>query len=137
MRKKTLEEVGKAIVRLQQGYLDTGLEEHLRPLTRAKVGNLLGKHESTISRAVADKYVLLPNQQLIPLDKFFARSAGAKSIIRDLIQREGRGRPLTDKQIAQILASRGYDIARRTVTKYRLALQLPSSSQRRRRSLHK
>jgi RNA polymerase sigma-54 factor len=137
MRKKTLEEVGRAVVRLQQGFLDTGLEEHLRPLTRAKVGSLLGKHESTISRAVADKFVLLPSQQLIPFEKFFARSAGPKSIIRDLIQREARNRTLTDQQIAQILASRGYPVARRTVTKYRLALRIPSSNQRRRRSIRK
>jgi RNA polymerase sigma-54 factor len=134
MRKKTLEEVGSAVVKLQRGFLDTGLEAHLRPLTRAKVGSLLGKHESTISRAVADKFVLLPNQQLMPFEKFFARSAGPKSIIRDLIQREGRGRSLTDQQLAQILASRGYAIARRTVTKYRLALRIPASHQRKRRS---
>jgi len=130
MRKKTLQEVGECIARLQRGYLDTGLEEHLRPLTRSKVAALLGKHESTISRAVADKFVLLPSQQLVPFERFFTPGAGPKSIIRELTQREARGRPLTDKQICRILETRGYRVSRRTVAKYRLSLGIPPSTQR-------
>jgi len=131
MRKKTLQDVAECVASLQRGYLDTGLEEHLRPLTRAKVASLLGKHESTVSRAVADKYLLLPNKQLIAFEKFFTPGAGAKSIIRELIQREVQGRPLTDRQISRILESRGHRLARRTIAKYRLLLHIPPSSQRR------
>jgi RNA polymerase sigma-54 factor len=131
MRKKTLHDVAQCVIDMQRGYLDTGLEENLRPLTRAKVASLLGKHESTVSRAVADKYVLLPSKQLIAFDKFFTPGAGPKSIIKELIQREARGRPLTDREISRILESRGYVLARRTIAKYRLMLQIPPSSQRR------
>jgi RNA polymerase sigma-54 factor len=130
MRKKTLQEVAECVVRLQRGYLDTGMEEHLRPLTRAKVAALLGKHESTVSRAVSDKFVLLPSQQLIPFERFFSPSAAPKRIILELISREGE-KPLTDRQISRILESRGYRVARRTVAKYRQALRIPSSAQRR------
>lgn len=131
MRKRTLQEVAECVARLQRGYLDTGAEEHLRPLTRAKVASLLGKHESTLSRAVADKFVLLPNRRLVPFERFFTPGAAPKSIIIELIRGEGRGRPLTDRQISRILESRGYRVARRTVTKYRLGLRIPPSTQRR------
>ena len=60
MRHRTLQRVTEAIVEVQPPFLDTGLEEKLRPLTRARLAQLLGKHESTISRAIANKYVLLP-----------------------------------------------------------------------------
>ncbi|NIM04532.1 MAG: hypothetical protein GTO55_01305 [Armatimonadetes bacterium] len=131
MRKRTLQEVAECVVRLQSGYLDTSMEEHLRPLTRAKVAALLSKHESTISRAVADKFVLLPSRRLVPFERFFAPGAAPKSIILELINREGQGRPLTDRQISRILESRGYRVARRTVAKYRQALRIPPSTQRR------
>ncbi len=130
MRKRTLQEVGECVVRLQRGYLDTGAQEHLRPLTRAKVASLLGKHQSTVSRAVADKAVLLPWRQMVPFEHFFTPGAGPKSIIRQLLSQEREGRPLTDKQMAWILASRGHHISRRTVAKYRLLLGIPGSARR-------
>jgi len=92
---------------------------------------LLSKHESTISRAVADKFVLLPSRRLVRFEQFFAPGAAQKSIILELINREGQGRPLTDRQISRILESRGYRVARRTVAKYRQALRIPPSTQRR------
>jgi len=133
MRKRTLQEVAECVARLQRGYLDTGVEEYLRPLTRAKVAAVLGKHESTVSRAVADKYVLLPDRKLVPFGRFFAPGAAPKSVILELVSREGQGRPLTDRQISRILESRGYRVARRTVAKYRQALRIPPSTQRRAR----
>ena len=135
MRRRTLQEVTEAVVEIQRPFLDTGLQEKLRPLTRAKVSQALGKHESTISRATANKYVFLPSpsNRVVGFDFFFKPSLSPKSIIEDIIRRESAERPLTDMQICQLLATRGFSVARRTVAKYRLALRIPSSEQRGRR----
>ena len=132
MRYRTLRQVTESIVEVQRPFLDTGLEEKLRPLTRARLAQTLGKHESTISRAISNKYVLLPDpsSRIVGYDIFLTPSLSVKSIIADLIRRESPNRPLTDQQICQVLAQRGCRIARRTVAKYRLALQIPSSEQR-------
>ena len=132
MRRRTLKEVTECIIELQRPCLDTGLEERLRPLTRVQVAAELGKHESTVSRAITGKLVLLPapSNRIVPLDHFFIPALGIKSQIEHLIQRESPERPLTDQQICQILATRGHRVARRTVAKYRLALRIPSSEQR-------
>jgi RNA polymerase sigma-54 factor len=135
MRRRTLQTVTEAIVELQQPFLDTGQEEKLRPLTQAKLAQIVHKHESTISRALANKFVLLPPpaSRIISYDRFFTASLSAKSVISQLVQRESPYRPLTDRQICQVLATRGIKVARRTVAKYRLALNIPSSEQRGRR----
>jgi RNA polymerase sigma-54 factor len=135
MRRRTLQQVAEAVVEIHRPFLDTGLQEKLRPLTRAKVALLLGKHESTISRATANKYVFLPSpsSRVVGFDIFFKPSLSPKSIIEDIIRRESAGSPLTDMQICQLLSTRGFNIARRTVAKYRLALRIPSSEQRGRR----
>ncbi len=135
MRRRTLRQVTECIVAAQTPYLDTGLEERLQPLTRSQVAIALGKHESTVSRAIANKFALLPppSNRVVPLDHFFTPSLGIKSQIELLIERESPDNPLTDEQICQILATRGHALARRTVAKYRLALRIPSSEQRGRR----
>jgi len=135
MRRRTLQTVTEAIVQLQQPFLDTGQEDKLRPLTQAKLARIVGKHESTVSRALASKFVLLPPpaNKIVGYDRFFTPSLGAKSVISQLVMRESPYRPLTDRQICQVLASRGFKVARRTVAKYRMALNIPSSEQRGRR----
>jgi RNA polymerase sigma-54 factor len=135
MRRRTLQTVTETIVQIQQPFLDTGQEEKLKPLTQAKLARTVGKHESTISRALANKFVLLPPpaDRVIGYDRFFTPSLSAKSVISQLVQRESPYRPLTDRQICQILGSRGFKLARRTVAKYRQALNIPSSEQRGRR----
>jgi RNA polymerase sigma-54 factor len=77
----------------------------------------LGVHESTVSRATAAKYVMLPTGEVIPLSHFFTPSLSAKDVIRDMIEHEAE--PLTDEQIAEALAEKGIEVARRTVAKYR------------------
>jgi len=132
MRRRTLQAVTEAIVEEQRAFLDTGQQERLRPLTRARLAQILDKHESTISRATANKFVLLPppSSGVVSYDIFFIPSLSAKSVIENLIRRESPTAPLTDAQMCQILAMRGFRVARRTVAKYRLALQIPSSGQR-------
>lgn len=132
MRRRTLQAVTEAIVEHQTPFLDTGQQERLQPLTRARLAQILDKHESTISRATANKFVLLPSpsNRVIPYDFFFMPSLSAKSIIENVVRRESPTAPLTDAQIRQILTTRGFSLARRTVAKYRLALHIPSSAQR-------
>jgi RNA polymerase sigma-54 factor len=84
-------------------------------------------HESTVSRATAAKYVMLPSGEVIPFSNFFTASLSVKDIIKDMIDHEER--PLTDQEIADLLRDEyGYNVARRTVAKYRDQLDiLPSS----------
>jgi RNA polymerase sigma-54 factor len=123
-RWRTLYELALRLVEYQQGYLAHGAK-HLRPLTRAQLAAQMDVHESTVSRAVAGKYAQLPSGRIVPLTKFFDSAAPVKEIIRELIAREGK--PLSDRQIAERLAEQGHRVSRRTVAKYRNALNiLPS-----------
>jgi RNA polymerase sigma-54 factor len=126
-RWRTLRRIVRHLIDYQRDYLSHG-DRSLRPLTRAQLADLLGVHESTVSRAVADKYVQLPDGKIVPLAKFFDSTASTKSAIKDLIAREEC--PLSDREIAEQLAREGYDISRRTVAKYRNALGIPPSTVR-------
>lgn len=92
-------------------------DAYLIPMTRAVIAEELDVHESTISRAVSNKTVQLPNGHIIPMEKFFDRSLQVRTVLREIVYNENR--PLSDTQIAQHLKERGYHIARRTVAKYR------------------
>jgi RNA polymerase sigma-54 factor len=100
----------------------------VRPLTRAMVAAELGLHESTVSRAVAGRSVLLPCGRLVELRDFFRVALSAQEALRDLIARETR--PLSDDDLAAALNTRGHRVARRTVAKYRGLLEIPPSTQR-------
>ena len=126
-RRETMRRITTCLVGIQEEFLRQGIR-YLRPLTRAQVAQYLGLHESTVSRATADKYVMLPNRQVIPFSDFFQASLSAKDIIRELITTEPR--PLTDKEIVQRLRDQGVRIARRTVTKYRNQLGIMPSTYR-------
>jgi RNA polymerase sigma-54 factor len=98
--------------------------QHLVPLTRAEVGDLIGMHESTVSRATADKYVMLPSGEIVPFSHFFTASLGVKDLVRKLIESEDSGHPFSDQEIADRLLEQGVVLARRTVAKYRDELQI-------------
>jgi RNA polymerase sigma-54 factor len=100
----------------------------LRPLTRAAVAAEIGLHESTVSRAVAGRSVLLPCGRLVELRDFFCASLSAQEALRELIAREAR--PLSDDDLATALNAGGHRVARRTVTKYRGLLGIPPSAKR-------
>jgi len=123
-RWQTLHRVVGQLVEHQREFLLKG-ERHLRPLTRAQLAEELGLHESTVSRAVASKYALLPGGRIVALADFFDGSLGAKSLIKEWVSHEGH--PLTDGELVELLAETGISVARRTVAKYRQALGiLPS-----------
>jgi RNA polymerase sigma-54 factor len=122
-RRATLQRISECLVDRQRDYLLHGVQ-HLVPLTRAEVGALIGMHESTVSRATAEKYVMLPTGEVVPFGHFFTASLGVKDQIRKMIEAENSGQPLSDQDIADRLGSEGVAIARRTVAKYRDELQL-------------
>lgn len=127
-RRETLERISLCTVTMQEAFVRHGVRE-LRPLTRADVATQLGIHESTVSRAIAGKYVMLPSSQVLPLSTFFSASLSTKDAIREIIEREAAsGRALADREIVQRLLDQGYRVARRTVAKYRSELGiLPST----------
>jgi RNA polymerase sigma-54 factor len=117
----TLERIAGYLAEVQAEFLACG-QRALRPLTRAEVADTLGLHESTVSRAVANKYAQLPNGQIIPMSEFFDSSLAIKDVIQELIANEET--PLSDQAITDKLTAMGYSIARRTVTKYRRAMRV-------------
>jgi RNA polymerase sigma-54 factor len=121
-RESTLERIGKAIVSRQEDFLHHGVR-HLQPMTRAEIAVELELHESTVSRTVAEKTALLPDQSLLPLSEFFVAARGVQDVLRELIANEQA--PLSDDALAGLLAERGYTIARRTVAKYRTQMRIP------------
>jgi RNA polymerase sigma-54 factor len=141
-RAKTILKVATEIVRQQDGFLVHGVR-HLRPLNLRTVADAIGMHESTVSRVTANKY-MATSRGIFELKYFFtsaiaasdggeAHSAEAvRHRIRQLIDDEGPDGILSDDTIVDRLREAGIDIARRTVAKYREALRIPSSVQRRR-----
>ncbi len=124
-RRQTLGKITRSIVELQSDFLDKGVR-YLKPLTRARVAGELDMHESTVSRATAAKYVMLPSGEVIPFSHFFVANLSVKDVIKDLVDHEAE--PLTDQDLAQLLSERGIPVARRTVAKYREQLGiLPST----------
>ena len=129
-RRETLLRISYCLCELQENFLRGGVRE-LRPLTRAIVAQQVGVHESTVSRATANKYVMLPTRKVIPFSDFFTPSLSTKDVIKELIEREAKkGQPLTDRRICDLLLQDGIRIARRTVAKYRAELGILPSTMR-------
>jgi RNA polymerase sigma-54 factor len=125
-RWETLQVIADALIVFQRDFLDHGVR-HLRPLTRGELAEHVGLHESTVSRATAGKYVLLPSGRTVSFDDFFDGSLAAKDMLRELIESENRAKPYSDEDLAALMCERGLPLARRTVAKYREALGiLPS-----------
>ena len=124
-RRQTLGRITRCIVELQRDFLENGVRA-LKPLTRAKVAIELDMHESTVSRATAAKYVMLPTGEVIPFSHFFVANLSIKDVIKELVEHEQT--PLTDQELADLLKGRAITVARRTVAKYREQLSiLPST----------
>lgn len=115
-RNHTMERLITKVVGIQREYILNG-EKYLRPVTRAQISRELEVHESTISRAVANKAVQLPNRRIVPLAAFFDRSMNVRSELKEIVQNEKS--PLSDSDLVELLSKRGYEVARRTVAKYR------------------
>jgi RNA polymerase sigma-54 factor len=139
-RKQTILKVCEAIVRRQQDFLRDGLD-YLKPMMIKEVAEEVGVHPSTVSRAVASKYVHTP-QGVFELRYFFSEAvqgpSGAdtpllllKRRVKKMIEEEDTSRPLTDEAITARLQAEGIQVTRRTVAKYREDMKIPSTHQRR------
>jgi RNA polymerase sigma-54 factor len=115
-RNNTMRMLMELLVTKQRQYILEGAR-YLTPMTRAEVAEHIGVHESTVSRAVSNKSVALPDGRIIPLAKFFDRSLSVRDRIKEIVREERE--PLTDDAIASQLKKDGIRIARRTVAKYR------------------
>lgn len=140
-RRRTLYNVVSTIIELQRDFFDHG-PKHLRPLTMKRVADQLGIHESTVSRAIANKYAETPHG-LFSLRAFFSAglqsmdgvglsAATVKRLIKEMTIQEDPAHPLSDQTIAEALAGRGITVSRRTVAKYREELGIQSSAKRKR-----
>jgi RNA polymerase sigma-54 factor len=135
----TILRVAKAIVEQQQRFFDHG-PLAMKPMILKDIADLLGLHESTISRVTTQKYMLTP-QGTLELKYFFgshvATSAGGaasstaiRALIKKIVEAEPSAAPLSDQQITELLGKEGIMVARRTVAKYREALSIPPAHQR-------
>jgi RNA polymerase sigma-54 factor len=139
-RRSTLYNIASAIVAQQSEFLERG-PMHLRPLKMQEIADEVKVHVSTVSRAIAGKYMETP-QGIFSLKHFFtggvAKDNGemeswevVRQKLLQIIEREDKSDPLSDEQLAEVLSLGGIEIARRTISKYRKVLGIPSSRQRR------
>jgi RNA polymerase sigma-54 factor len=140
-RGETLLKVATAIVERQRAFLEHG-DEAMKPLVLADIAEVLEMHESTISRVTTRKFMHTP-RGIYELKYFFsshvstaaggeASSTAIRAVIRKLIDAENPDKPLSDSTIAKVLSDQGVNVARRTVAKYREAMNIPPSHERKR-----
>ncbi len=140
-RTDTLLRVAHCIVERQQEFLEHG-EIAMKPMVLRDIAETLNMHESTVSRVTSNKYMHTPNG-IYEFKYFFSshvstQSGGEcsataiKAFIKELVDHENPAKPLSDQKISKLLQEKGINVARRTVAKYREALGIPSSSQRKR-----
>lgn len=128
-RNNTMRRLIEMLVSLQRKFILEG-DRFLKAMTRAKIAEEIGVHESTISRAVAHKSIELPDGRIIPLSRFFDRSLSVRDRIKEIVRNESK--PLTDDEISVMLKNEGIKVARRTVAKYRSIEGILSARLRRR-----
>jgi RNA polymerase sigma-54 factor len=138
-RRNTLLKVARAIIEHQKDFLDKG-PESIEPLKMQQIADRVHVHVTTVSRAVDDKWVQTP-RGIFPLKRFFGGGTTTadgeevawdtiKQKLNEIICKEDKQNPLSDEEIVDELSKQGLPVARRTVTKYRKALRIPSSRQR-------
>lgn len=141
-RQETITAIAQAIFDAQPGFFTDGLKG-LKPLTMQEIADKVGVHHTTVSRTVRDKYASTP-KGTVELRQFFTQGFATKSgevvskdavaeRIKALVDGEDKAHPLSDQKIVNTLVGEGFDIARRTVAKYRTSLGIPGTSERRAR----
>ena len=140
-RQQTIERITREILKVQEDFFEHGVSR-LKPLTMTQIADAVGVHETTVSRAIANKYIQTPHG-VFDLKYFFTpgyqqahggdsvSNTTVKEMINDLIAGEDRAHPLSDQEIVARLEAKGLHIARRTVAKYREELGLLPSNLRR------
>ncbi len=139
-RQSTIERIAGEVVRRQEDFLRHGVQS-LRPMKMQDVADAVGVHISTVSRAISGKFIETP-QGIFDMKKFFSGGTqsddgemvsqqAVKDTLRQIVEAEDKANPLSDDQLVEELGKKGVHIARRTVTKYRKALNIDSSTRRR------
>ncbi len=139
-RQQTISNIAHQIVSRQRDFFEHG-PSHLKPMTMGEIADVVGVHETTVSRAVSGKYMATP-QGIFEMKYFFTpgyqtatgesmSNTSVKEAILDLVKHEDGNSPLSDQEIVEILSERGIPIARRTVAKYRTELNILPSHMRR------
>jgi RNA polymerase sigma-54 factor len=139
-RQQTILNIAKEIVHRQREFMEKGVA-YLKPLTMVQVAEVVGVHETTVSRAVSGKYMQTP-QGLFEMKYFFTSgiqtmtgadvsNTSVKDMLDELIKKEDTTKPLSDEEIVKLLGEKGIKIARRTVAKYRSELNILPSHLRR------
>ncbi|HWS02221.1 MAG TPA: RNA polymerase factor sigma-54, partial [Gammaproteobacteria bacterium] len=140
-RNETLLKVANCIVERQRGFFEYG-DEAMKPLVLRDVAEIVEMHESTISRVTTQKYMHTP-RGIYEFKYFFSSHVGTadggecsataiRAMIKKLVADETPNKPLSDSKIADLLEKEGINVARRTIAKYREALSIPPSSERKR-----
>jgi RNA polymerase sigma-54 factor len=135
-RQQTILNIANEIVKRQRDFMDKGVA-HLKPMTMVQVAEVVGVHETTVSRAVSNKYIDTP-QGIFEMKYFFTSgiqtstggvsNTSVKDMVSEMFAGENSSKPLSDQEIVKMLAEKGIVIARRTVAKYRAELNiLPSN----------
>ena len=139
-RQTTIANIGREIVKRQHEFMDKGVA-HLRPMTMAQVAEVVGVHETTVSRAVSGKYIQTP-QGVFEMKYFFTAglqtasgsdmsNTSVKDMVVEIFKNENTAHPLSDQEVVKMLNAKGLTIARRTVAKYRDELGILPSNLRR------
>ena len=133
-RQRTIEKIARTILVAQREFFESGPSK-MRPLTMSEVASEIGVHETTVSRAVADKYAETPhgvfelrgffNAGLATEDGAALANAGVREVLRKILDAEPPQKPFSDEKLVAELASRGIRIARRTIAKYRAMMNVP------------
>ena len=139
-RQTTICNIGKEIVKRQRDFMEKGVA-HLKPMTMSQVADVVGVHETTVSRAVSGKYIETP-QGVFEMKYFFTAglqnahgadvsNTSVKDMIAEIFKAEDTAKPLSDQEVVKMLTAKGINIARRTVAKYRDELGILPSNLRR------
>ena len=139
-RRSTLTRVAQAIVDYQQQFLDDG-PEHIQPLKMQQIADQVGVHVTTVSRAVDDKWMQTP-RGIFALRRFFVGGTVSdqgedvawdriRLKLQELVDNEDKTKPHSDDALVELMKAAGFKVARRTITKYRQRMNIPSSRQRR------
>ena len=140
-RQNTIERITKQIIEKQADFFDEGVSK-LHPMTMSEVADIIEVHETTVSRAIANKFLSTPHGTF-PFKFFFTpgysgkdgdkvSNTSVKEIIAGLVEQEDSAKPLSDRKIVDLLAEKDINLARRTVAKYREELGIPPTNLRRR-----
>jgi RNA polymerase sigma-54 factor len=136
-RQQTILNIGNEIVKRQRDFMDKGVA-HLKPMTMVQVAEVVGVHETTVSRAVSSKYIDTP-QGIFEMKYFFTSgikmeggsgvsNTSIKDMVAEMFAGENQSKPLSDQEVVKMLKDKGIPLARRTVAKYRAELNiLPSN----------